>query len=272
MEGPSYDPPLPKWADPLHRLSTTGCSDWLLPTPCHRQQRRADIPPRLREGKSLPTTTNRKKLNYASGEESKDDALRPLQARSELAHGACSILICLCSVGRGQLWYTVSSRAQESGFVIVSDECQLCCNSPRRTERQTCCVQRVKSSIIFPSPLLCAPSSPLAAKEKSPSEVTLRLSWTHMTLPLRILHPLCLTEVMKIKLLALCLFSVISSVCCQRPEPRPFPIQGITVSSECTQGWERCASQWPSWACVKRLRLRPCQDLQCLHSRYWWLT
>lgn len=174
-------------------------------------------------------------------------------------------------MGRGQLWYTILSREPRT---VVSSISMMNVNSvvtdPEGDKDRLAVHRGPKISIIFPSPLLCAPSSSLAAKEKSPSEVTLLLSWTHMTLPLRILHPLCLTEVMKTKLLAFCLFSVISSVCCQQPEPWPFPIQGITVSSECTQGWwERCTSQQPSWVYVKKFRSKSCQDLWCLCSRYW---
>lgn len=60
-----------------------------------------------------------------------------------------------------------------------------------------------------------------------------------MTLLPRILHPLCLTEVMKTKLLALCLFSVISSVCRQQPEPWPFPITGHRSQLEVHPGLMR---------------------------------
>lgn len=79
------------------------------------------------------------------------------------------------------------------------------------------------------------------ASQRLPSAF-LELTW----LLLWVLHPLRLTEVMKTKLLDLCLFSVISSVCCQQPKPWPFPTQGIAVRSECTQWWERCTSQQPA--------------------------
>lgn len=192
--------------------------------------------------------------------------------RNEQSHRTSSIFFCLFSVGRGELWDIILS--QEPRKVILSVQVRNFSSVITEGGKGRLAVHRgPKISIIFPSPLLCAPSFPLAAKEKSPSEFTLCLSWTRMTLPLRVLHPLRLTEVMKTKLLALCLFSVISSVCCQQPEPWPFPIQGIAVSSECSQvWWERCASQQPSWAYVKKLRSKPHQDLWCLCLRYWYFS
>lgn len=171
----------------------------------------------------------------------------------------------LCSVGRGQLWCTVLSQEPRKVVLSLSVVNVSSVIIGPEGEKDRIAVHRgPKISIIFPFPPSLCTILPCAAKKKSPPEVTLRLSWIHMTSLLRILHPLCLTEVMKTKLLALCLFSVIFSVCCQQPEPWPFPIQGITVSSECTQGWqERGRRQQPSWAYVKKIRSRPHQDLQC---------
>lgn len=168
-------------------------------------------------------------------------------------------------MGRGQLWCTILSHEPGKAVLSLSVMNVSSVITAPEGEKDRIAVHRgPKISIFFPFPPSLCTILPFAAKEKSPSEVTLRLSWTHMTLPLRILHPLCLTEVMKTKLLALCLFSVIFSVCSQQPEPWPFPTQGITVSSKCTQGWrERCRRQQPSWAYVKKLRSRPHQDLQC---------
>lgn len=144
-----------------------------------------------------------------------------------------SVLIC------SALWAGGSCDAHEPRKVVLSlsvMNVSSVTTAPEGEKDRIAVHRGPKISIIFSFPPSLCTILPCAAKEKSPSEVTLRLSRIHVTLPLRILHPLRLTEVMKTKLLALCLFSVIFSVCCQQPEPWPFPTQGITVSSECTQG------------------------------------
>lgn len=122
--------------------------------------------------------------DYAPVGERKEDVSRPLLASkiNEQFHSFSPSLICLCSVGRGELWYNILS--QKLSKVTSS--------APMRNFRSVVtatdgdkgrlAVHRgPKISINVSLSLLCTPSSPLTAKEKSSSEVTLCLSWTHMT-------------------------------------------------------------------------------------------
>lgn len=122
--------------------------------------------------------------DYAPVQERKEDVSRPLLASkiNKQIHSFSPSLICLCSVGRGELWYnilsqklrkvTLSAPVRTFSFVITTTE----------GDKGRLAVHRgPKISINVSSSLLCAPSFPLTAKEKSSSEVTLCLSWTHMT-------------------------------------------------------------------------------------------
>lgn len=213
----------------------------------------------LGEEKPLPATPSWNNLNYPSGEAKKKGDSRPLKvSRSNLVHGISSVLIC-CSLWAGGSCHAhlLSHEPRKAVLSLSVMNVSSIITAPEGEKGRIAVHRGPKISIIFLSPPSLCTILPCAAKEKSPPEVTLSLSWIHMTLLLRILHPLCLTEVMKTKLLALCLFSVIFSVCCQQPEPWPFPIQGITVSSESTQGWqERCRRQQPSWAYVKKNKVK----------------
>lgn len=140
------------------------------------------IPAWFGKGKSLPATTNRNKLNYASGEERKEDALRPLQvSRSELASEISSVLICFCSVGRSQLWQTILSHKPRKVVLSVSVmNVSSVVTAPEGDKDRRAVHRGPKISIIFPPPFLCAPSSPLLPKKRAPQRLPsafLELAW-----------------------------------------------------------------------------------------------
>lgn len=184
-EGPRYVPPLPRGAYPPpyrlhHRLQWPAAPRSL--SQAAEEGRPPTIPAWFGKGKSLPATTDRNKLNYASGEERKEDALRPLQvSRSELANEIGSVLICFCSVGRSQLWQTILSHKPRKVVLSVSVmNVSSVVTAPEGDKDRLAVHRGPKISIIFPPPFLCAPSSPLLPKKRAPQRLPsafLELAW-----------------------------------------------------------------------------------------------
>lgn len=122
--------------------------------------------------------------DYAPVGERKKDVSRPLLASkiNEQFHSFSPSLICLCSVGRGELWYNILSQKLSKVTSSAPTRNFSSVITAAEGDKGRLAVHRgPKISINVSSSFLCAPSSPLTAKEKSSSEVTLCLSWTHMT-------------------------------------------------------------------------------------------